>query len=229
MGFRLIDYSYTMPPLALGQNKLKILLLTVYLTPNIPRDPFRPNKFYLPNQLLRNFVVGQWQGALAKGNLGTSGPETDVDYNRSLHMIDMREKIPLLDLPWGRGKPFTIIDMWEDYDEDLVALFYNEFMVPRFARFGELLFIETNLFPALLFSLKPRWFSLFTFQLSSSLTLFIRSSSFPYLLALDSVHLFLPSLPSTFPLSSLLPSLSLSILFLDSPYIASGFLIIKMN
>ena len=98
MGFRLIDHPYIMPPLAPGKGKLKILLLTVYITPNIPRDPFRANKFYLPNQLLENFIAGQWKGAHAKGNLGCP-PEQDPDYTRSIGLIDIREKIPLLDLP----------------------------------------------------------------------------------------------------------------------------------
>ena len=33
-------------------------------------------------------------------------------------------------------KPFTIVDMWEDLDEDLVSHFYHEFVVPRFAHRG---------------------------------------------------------------------------------------------
>lgn len=135
MGFRLIDFQYVMPPLAPGRNKLKILLLTVFLTHNIPRDPFRPNKYYIPNQLLQNFIHGQWAGASAKGNL-EAPPEDDPDYVRSVQLLEMREKTPLLDLPWTRGKPFTIIDMWEDLDEELVSHFYENFMVPRFQHTG---------------------------------------------------------------------------------------------
>lgn len=131
MGFRLIDYPYIMPPLAPGLNKVDFLLLTVYLTNSIPRDPFQCSKFYLPTQLLKNFVKGQWEGARAKGNLNYL-PQNDPDYAKSLQLLDMREKMPLLDLPWTSNKPFACVDMWEDLDEDMLQYFYKNFIVPRF-------------------------------------------------------------------------------------------------
>ena len=53
-----------------------------------------------------------------------------------MEQIELREKIPLLDLPWGAGKPWTLVDLWEDYDEDLLVRFYKELIVPIHKRDG---------------------------------------------------------------------------------------------
>lgn len=63
-------------------------------------------------------------------------PEEDPDFRRSIEQIELREKIPLLDLPWGAGKPWTLVDLWEDYDEDLLVRFYRELVVPLQKRDG---------------------------------------------------------------------------------------------
>jgi hypothetical protein len=63
-------------------------------------------------------------------------PEEDPDFRRSIEQIELREKIPLLDLPWGAGKPWTLVDLWEDYDEDLLVRFYRELIVPLNKRDG---------------------------------------------------------------------------------------------
>jgi len=54
-----------------------------------------------------------------------------------MEQLEFRDKIPLLGLPWGGGKPWLLIDLWEDYDEDLLLRFYNEFMVPHAKGFEE--------------------------------------------------------------------------------------------
>ena len=53
-----------------------------------------------------------------------------------LSQIDVRDKIPLLDLPWGEGRLYTLVDLFEDYDEQLLEKFYRELMEPNFAPDG---------------------------------------------------------------------------------------------
>lgn len=50
----------------------------------------------------------------------------------SIDQIELREKIPLLDLPWGDGKDWTVVDLWEDYEEDLLDAFYRKYMTTQF-------------------------------------------------------------------------------------------------
>jgi hypothetical protein len=68
-------------------------------------------------------------------------PEEDPDFCRSMEQIELREKIPLLDLPWGAGKLWTLVDLWEDYDEELLVRFYKELMVPIIKKEGNLVFL----------------------------------------------------------------------------------------
>jgi hypothetical protein len=134
IGFRLLDFEYTAPPLSPTYGKLKDLLLTVYLTPHIPKMPLEESKYYLPSSVLNNFIhvcitsldfssfflvlcnFSQcikvlWKNAQAMGRI-SGKPEDDADFRRSLDQIDLREKIPLLDLPWGAAKPWTLVDLW---------------------------------------------------------------------------------------------------------------------
>ncbi|GAM17997.1 hypothetical protein SAMD00019534_011720 [Acytostelium subglobosum LB1] len=143
MGFRLINFEYIMPPLCAGYEKLKsVLLLTVYLTPHIPYQDFNNNRqYFLPNVLLKNFISAQWESAMRNGRLSTP-PNQDFDFNQSLDQLELREKVPLLDLPWGDGKDWTIVDLWEDYDEDLLDAFYNKYMITQFGTSDELEPIE---------------------------------------------------------------------------------------
>ena len=69
IGFRLLDFDYVQLPLAkLG--KVKSLLLTVYLTPHIPKLPLQTvEKYYLPSVLLKNFIYALWQNAYATGRI----------------------------------------------------------------------------------------------------------------------------------------------------------------
>jgi hypothetical protein len=58
--------------------------------------------------------------------------QDDPDFRMSIDQIELREKIPLLDLPWGDGKDWTVVDLWEDYDEDLLDAFYRKYMTTQF-------------------------------------------------------------------------------------------------
>jgi GNAT superfamily N-acetyltransferase len=140
MGFRLLDFEYVMPPLGKGFEKLKgVLLLTVYLTPHIPWLPLTNGGkyYYLPSVLLKNFISGQWLHAYSAGR--TDGPgQDDPDFRMSIDQIELREKIPLLDLPWGDGKDWTVVDLWEDYDEDLLDAFYRKYMTTQFGTSDEI-------------------------------------------------------------------------------------------
>eukprot|EP01113_Clastostelium_recurvatum_P024616 TRINITY_DN2938_c0_g1_i1.p1 TRINITY_DN2938_c0_g1~~TRINITY_DN2938_c0_g1_i1.p1 ORF type:complete len:1669 (+),score=425.84 TRINITY_DN2938_c0_g1_i1:1354-6360(+) len=131
IGFRLLEFEYVSPPLSPSYPKLKHLLLTVYITPHIPTMPLEDDKYYLPSSVLQNFMEVLWASAFSAGRL-SGPPEHDLDFIRSLEQIDLREKIPLLDLPWGASKPWTLVDLWEDYDEELLVRFYNELMLPNF-------------------------------------------------------------------------------------------------
>lgn len=72
IGFRMLDFDYVQLPLAkLG--KVKSLLLTVYLTPHIPKLPLQTvEKYYLPSVLLKNFIYALWQSAYATGRIQVS-------------------------------------------------------------------------------------------------------------------------------------------------------------
>lgn len=48
----------------------------------------------------------------------------------------------MLDLPWGASKPWTLVDLWEDFDEELLQRFYTELMIPNFPLRDELEPIE---------------------------------------------------------------------------------------
>lgn len=53
-----------------------------------------------------------------------------------VEQIEIRDKIPLLDLPWGGGRLYTLVDLFEDYDEGMLLRFYKELMEPNFAKDG---------------------------------------------------------------------------------------------
>ncbi|EFA74783.1 hypothetical protein PPL_11816 [Heterostelium album PN500] len=65
-----------------------------------------------------------------------------MDFTQSVEQLELREKIPLLDLPWGDGKDWMVVDLWEDYDEDLLDAFYNKYMITQFGTSDELEPIE---------------------------------------------------------------------------------------
>ena len=41
--------------------------------------------------------------------------DAKVEIKKREAQIQIREKIPLLDLPWGSAKPWTLVDLWEDF------------------------------------------------------------------------------------------------------------------
>jgi hypothetical protein len=62
--------------------------------------------------------------------------DQDPDYVKMTDLIERRERIPLLELPWER--PWTLLDLWEDYDVELLYKFYQNFYVPCFPDKGGL-------------------------------------------------------------------------------------------
>lgn len=48
-----------------------------------------------------------------------------------MDQLNRREKIALLDLPWER--PFTIVDLREHFDLELVVQFYQDMLLPCFS------------------------------------------------------------------------------------------------
>lgn len=130
IGFRMLEFDYVMPPITSNSRKLDCLLLTVYMTPHIPKMPLDSNKYYLPNSTLKNFLHKYYKNSYLLGRLKHK-PEEDNDFQRMMHQLDVRYQIPLLDLPWEE-KPWTYVDLYEDYDEDLLKKFYNELMVPNY-------------------------------------------------------------------------------------------------
>eukprot|EP01100_Stratorugosa_tubuloviscum_P002031 TRINITY_DN1465_c0_g1_i6.p1 TRINITY_DN1465_c0_g1~~TRINITY_DN1465_c0_g1_i6.p1 ORF type:complete len:817 (+),score=178.59 TRINITY_DN1465_c0_g1_i6:161-2611(+) len=136
MGFRMLDFKYVMAPLGAGMEKCDFLLLTVYITSRIPTFPaaplskmWRQPKHYLPSQLLLNFIWQEWKSAFQKANI-PGNPDNDPDFLLMVEQLQLRDKIPLLGLPWGGGKPWQLVDLYDDYDEDLLVDFHQKFIVP---------------------------------------------------------------------------------------------------
>lgn len=124
-GCRLVDFDYIAPPLSPQHPKVDFLLLTVLLTDHIPHDG---TSYYVPSSLVINYVTSLWKMAneLERTECDI---ETDPDFHQMIEQLESREKIPLLDLPWGGGRPWTLIDLSEDLDIDLLVQFYREFMM----------------------------------------------------------------------------------------------------
>jgi len=52
-------------------------------------------------------------------------PNQDPDFTGMVDLLARRERIPVLDLPWER--PWTVVDLWEDFDDKLLYKFYQHF------------------------------------------------------------------------------------------------------
>lgn len=122
MGWRMLDFDYVMPPLSAFQKKITSIFLTVLVTPRIPAYTlvdYQAN--YLPRSLLKNFITTFWTITCSRTGYDFAN---DVDYKRMMDQINRREKVPLLELPWER--PWTIVDLVEDYDSELLKQFYDQ-------------------------------------------------------------------------------------------------------
>lgn len=134
LGFRRVDMEYVMPPVSAEHAPSKQFLLTVYLSQHIPKLPQmqedQPDTYYLPNPTLTNFIRTTWKNA--QNTKRINHYKTHPDYLRMIESIDLRDKIPLLDLPWIANKPWILVDLYEDYDQELLEEFYNDLLVPTF-------------------------------------------------------------------------------------------------
>lgn len=125
MGFRLLDFPYVMPPIEAGKPKVYFLLLLCYVTPKIPFDEdaalegaTETKPRYVPGVLLQRFFADQWQLALQYGRLPCP-PEEDADYQIIMSSLSVTKKVRLLEMPWVRSKPWTLVDLREHWDEGL--------------------------------------------------------------------------------------------------------------
>lgn len=127
MGWRLLDLDYVAPP-SFSRRK-KLMSLSVFLTPRIPKISHEPFSYYhyLPRPIAKNFMEELWRQTCYQTGYDFTN---DLDYRRMMDIISRREKIPLLELPWER--PWTLLDLREDYDVRLLYSFYQNFMVPSF-------------------------------------------------------------------------------------------------
>jgi GNAT superfamily N-acetyltransferase len=126
VGCRLVDFDYVAPPLAAGMPVQDFLLLTVLITDRVPTD--ESGAYYVPSALLSKFIDFQWKLAESLERVDASQLALP-QVRRMREQLELRERIPLLDLPWGGGREWTIIDMAEDYDLDLLVQFYRIFML----------------------------------------------------------------------------------------------------
>ena len=128
MGLRLVDCDYVQPPLATDKKKVNYLLLCCFITPRIPSIKVgSEDSYYLPSTLLRNAIHAFWANSPYKG--GRKYTE-DVDFKRMSDQLNRRERIALLDLPWER--PFTIVDLHEHFDLELLVTFYQDILLPLY-------------------------------------------------------------------------------------------------
>lgn len=127
MGLRLVDFDYVQPPLDTDKNKVNYLLLCCFVTPRIPSVRIgNKDQYYLPTHLVSNTMHAFWVNAPMKGRKFSE----DVDYKRMQDQLRRRERILLLDLPWER--PFTIVDVAEHFDLELLVQFYQDLLVPAY-------------------------------------------------------------------------------------------------
>lgn len=142
LGFRQIDVQYVVPPVAPEYpHKLRNWILTVLLTPSIPRIPFEEGeKYCIPSIVLRNFLSSIWRSAFVTGRI-TAPPEADADYRRIMQQVKIRRNIPLNELPWTI-RQWTVVDLWEDYDEELLKMFYEQLLIPNFPIAGGIFVIS---------------------------------------------------------------------------------------
>jgi hypothetical protein len=126
MGLRLVDFDYVQAPLASDKKKVNYLLLCCFITPRIPSMKIgNEDNYFLPSTLLRNAIHAIWANAPSKGSRKYTD---DVDFKRMLDQLNRRERIALLDLPWDR--PFTIVDLHEHFDLELLVTFYQDILLP---------------------------------------------------------------------------------------------------
>lgn len=130
MGWKLLDFDYIQPPLSNERKKSKNLFLMVYATLRFPRMMKEEVQYeFLPRVTLKNFIEGFWAYACARIGYEYSN---DTDYRHMMDDIQRREKIPLLGRPWER--PWTLVDLRDDYDHRLLLLFYKELLQPHIAQ-----------------------------------------------------------------------------------------------
>jgi len=94
MGWRLLDLDYASPPIAADLKKRKAVLLTVFITPRIPKyihsERFGYCYYYLPITVVKRFVKEYWKGRCRRIGYDYS---QDLDYRRMMSMIQRRQRL----------------------------------------------------------------------------------------------------------------------------------------
>lgn len=89
------------------------------MTHKIPTDPILEERF-LPGILLQRFFHDQWKHAQQYGRLACL-PEEDPDFAVTVGALELTARVPLRDYPWVKSRPWTIIDLREHADAELLA------------------------------------------------------------------------------------------------------------
>lgn len=88
-----------------------------------PEDTY----YYVPRAMLISIMQDYWKVSCAASGYDF---DQDPDFLAMTDLIERRERIPLLELPWER--PWTLVDLWEDFDAQLLYKFYQNFYVAAF-------------------------------------------------------------------------------------------------
>lgn len=130
LGWRMVDFGYVAPPVRGYRKSRPHKQLAMFLTKRVPHAEVPlPNEdyYYLPRHTLASFINEYWRLAMLPSG---------IDYKKDPHfknMMDLstrRESIPLLDLPWTR--PWSLVDLWEDFDAQLLYKFYQNSYATQF-------------------------------------------------------------------------------------------------
>jgi hypothetical protein len=127
LGWRLVDFNYVAPPQRAGRRPVTHRSLAMFLTSRIPRvimsNP-EDTYHYLPRAMVLSFVHEYWRVSCSVSGFDF---DQDPDFTSMTDLIARRERIPLLELPWER--PWTLVDLWEDFDAQLLYKFYQNHYV----------------------------------------------------------------------------------------------------
>jgi hypothetical protein len=111
--------------------KEKSLMLLAYLGEFVPVDATLGD--FLPSNVVATFVVDRWVAAYENGLL-LEHPDTNPIFSGVLQSLSAVNKIQLQDLPWTEHAPekWIFMNLGRNYDENLLANWYNNVFKPNF-------------------------------------------------------------------------------------------------
>lgn len=139
LGFRLVDIDYTIRKVP-SNNPTALL---IYLTPRIPK--IDSTTHYLPSVLLHNLLEVSYASVSA---IYAAAGRHDLALrlfprDELMEQIDLRERIILKEVTTTKGE-WTLVDLWEDWDEELCRRFWEEFFQPNFEEHGTYVFQSSS-------------------------------------------------------------------------------------